>query len=262
MKWIFLLVPAAFLLGLFLYMRFRKHHNIYPGLHTLLYENGKFVRMLEPGRYSYFDMSESVRIVSIPAYPMPLANYKVSVISKDQFAFRLSISVIIQVDAAQEFLEKNGAITGYSQPYGFPDLPMAFSVINAALIDLYALRTISDIVTKPAEGLETLHPILESAIAAAKIDRILITEVNFPPEVRKMFTEVERARREAQAALERARGEQASLRALANAARMLDQNPNLAELRKLHAMETAKGAKTFVFGTPAVDHAVSQPAKK
>ncbi len=36
-----------------------------------------------------------------------------------------------------------------------------------------------------------------------------------------MFTEVERSKLDAEASLERARGEQASLRALANAARLL-----------------------------------------
>jgi hypothetical protein len=69
-----------------------------------------------------------------------------------------------------------------------------------------------------------------------------------PPEIRKMFTEVERARRDGLAALERARGETASLRALANAARSLSGNPQLAHLRTLQAVESAKGAKTFVFG--------------
>lgn len=65
-----------------------------------------------------------------------------------------------------------------------------------------------------------------------------------------MFTEAERARREGLAALERARSEQAALRVLANAARNLAGNPELAQLRLWQTMENAKGAKTFVLGDP------------
>ena len=67
-----------------------------------------------------------------------------------------------------------------------------------------------------------------------------------------MFTEVERSRVEAEAALERARGEQAALRALANAARLIKDNPALANLRFLQTLETAPGAKTFVIGSGAL----------
>ena len=69
-------------------------------------------------------------------------------------------------------------------------------------------------------------------------------------EVRRMVTEAERSRREALAALERARGEQAVLRSLANSARMLKGNPALMNLRLLHALQPApgKGRPTVVLG--------------
>ena len=52
--------------------------------------------------------------------------------------------------------------------------------------------------------------------------------------------------------IERARGEQASLRALANAARLMKDNPALANLRFLQTLEQAPGAKTIVLGGNAV----------
>jgi hypothetical protein len=45
--------------------------------------------------------------------------------------------------------------------------------------------------------------------------------------------------------------EQASLRALANAARSLRSNPELAHLRMLQTAETSKGAKTIVLSQAA-----------
>jgi len=53
----------------------------------------------------------------------------------------------------------------------------------------------------------------------------------FPGEMKKAFAQVVKAQKDGQAALEKARGETAALRSLANAARMMDDNPNLLQLR-------------------------------
>jgi len=52
-------------------------------------------------------------------------------------------------------------------------------------------------------------------------------------EIRRIATDAARAKLEAAASLERARGEQAALRALNNAARLLKGNPELMNLRPL-----------------------------
>jgi hypothetical protein len=52
----------------------------------------------------------------------------------------------------------------------------------------------------------------------------------FPAELKRAFGEVLKAKQEGQAALERARGESAALRNLANAARVLEGNPALSQL--------------------------------
>jgi len=67
---------------------------------------------------------------------------------------------------------------------------------------------------------------------------------------RQAFADIWKAQKDGQAALERARGEQASLRALANAARMLKGNPELMNLRLLQALQggPGKNAPTVVLG--------------
>ena len=60
-----------------------------------------------------------------------------------------------------------------------------------------------------------------------------------------------KAKQEGQAALERARGESASLRNLVNAARVLEGNPALMNLRLMHSLSTAQNAgNTLVLGLP------------
>ncbi|HVK59246.1 MAG TPA: hypothetical protein VM735_10725, partial [Candidatus Kapabacteria bacterium] len=76
-----------------------------------------------------------------------------------------------------------------------------------------------------------------------------VKDVMFPGEIKKFFGEVLKAKQEALAALERARGESAALRNLANAARLLENNPALQNLRLLQTVQTTNG-NTFVVRLP------------
>jgi hypothetical protein len=72
-------------------------------------------------------------------------------------------------------------------------------------------------------------------------------------DLKAAFGEVPRARAEGRAALERARGESAALRNLANAARLIDANPALMNLRLLQAIAQdagAPGTTRFVVNLP------------
>ena len=76
-----------------------------------------------------------------------------------------------------------------------------------------------------------------------------IKDIMFPGEMKKAFAQVVKAQKDGQAALEKARGETAALRSLANAARMMDDNPNLLQLRALQAFADS-GGNTLVLGMP------------
>jgi len=60
-------------------------------------------------------------------------------------------------------------------------------------------------------------------------------------EMKRVFAQSLAAQKEGLAALERSRGETAALRSLANAARMIEENPSLLQLRALQTMESSKG---------------------
>src|SRR4029450_8370487 len=79
-----------------------------------------------------------------------------------------------------------------------------------------------------------------------KIQGAEVRDVMLPGELRKAFGEVLKARQEGQAALERARGETAALRNLANAARLIGGQPALATLRFLQTLEASDAGQTFV----------------
>ena len=79
-----------------------------------------------------------------------------------------------------------------------------------------------------------------------------LKDLMYPAELKRAFAESLKARQEGQAALERARGESAALRNLANAARVLEGNPELLNLRLLQSITAAQSAgNTLVLGMPA-----------
>ncbi len=82
------------------------------------------------------------------------------------------------------------------------------------------------------------------------VESLALRDVMVPAELSRAAAEVATARAQGQAALERARGEVAATRALANAARMVADQPALLQLRTLQAVE-AGGATVHLSVGPA-----------
>ncbi len=78
---------------------------------------------------------------------------------------------------------------------------------------------------------------------------VTVRDVMIPAELKRAFASVIAARKDGEAALERARAENAALRALSNAGRMLEDNPGLIQLRILQELGESSG-NTVVFGAP------------
>lgn len=88
-----------------------------------------------------------------------------------------------------------------------------------------------------------------------------IKDVMLPGELRRTFAQVVKAEKEGQAALERARGETAALRSLANAAKMAEGNPNLLQLRALQLMSESSGNTIMLGVSPTAPGPVSGNGK-
>lgn len=75
----------------------------------------------------------------------------------------------------------------------------------------------------------------------------------FPADLKRAFAEVLKSKQEGQAALERARGESAALRNLANAAKLLEGNPALMNLRLIQSLSAAQTAGNTLVVMPGPD---------
>ena len=95
---------------------------------------------------------------------------------------------------------------------------------------------------------------LKMAVAAnvgalgVELGSIAVRDLIVPGELKRSVAEVVAARLSGQAALERARGETAALRSLANAAKAAVDNPALLQLRLIQQMEQSNG-NTYVLGS-------------
>jgi hypothetical protein len=76
-----------------------------------------------------------------------------------------------------------------------------------------------------------------------------LKDIMFPGKLKDVFAQVVSARKEGLAALYKARGETAALRNLANAAKMIESNPSLMQLRILQALGGSSG-NSLVLGLP------------
>jgi regulator of protease activity HflC (stomatin/prohibitin superfamily) len=115
--------------------------------------------------------------------------------------------------------------------------------------------TVEDLLEKRLNLGERLTELVSERAPALGIEifEIDVRDVMLPGDLKAAFGEVPRARAEGRAALERARGESAALRNLANAARLIDANPALMNLRLLQAIAQdagAPGTTRFVVNLP------------
>ncbi|HMP50895.1 MAG TPA: slipin family protein [Candidatus Melainabacteria bacterium] len=218
------LVLLAFLIVIRL-MRFFKRQVIYEYQVGLLYKSGKFDRLLEPGSHWINPFFDTVQTVDTRATTTVIGAQEV--ISSDNIGLKLSISARYRVADAVKYTHEHAS--SYTELY---------SLIQIALRNAAASTGAEALIEKRKDlGAVLLAEVKDAAAALGiEVQSVDIKDIMYPAEIRKIYSEVVRAQKEGQAALERARGEQAALRSLANAARMLENNPALMNLRILQSL--------------------------
>lgn len=237
-----ILIPGALVLVIaaILINQFRHEFILQEGFAGLLYRHGKFVEALGAGRHIRWGRGFALTPVDQRKAFLDVAGQEV--LTADNVGLKASLLVTYQVADPVKVL--------HSTQQWQTDL------YHAAQL---ALRTVAGGV--PVEMLlnqrATLAPQLLALVQpdAAKIGvtvhAVEVKDVMFPAELKRAFAEALKAKQEGQAALERARGETAALRNLANAARLLDGNPALMNLRLLQSLASAQTAgNTLVLGVP------------
>ncbi len=200
---------------------------------VLVYRDGRFCELLEPGRHRRPAWRRST--VRVVVRPRLLTIGGQEVLTSDGLAVKVSLLARLRVTDPQRWHES-------------VDVPDSFvyAAVQVALREAVAARTLEELLGDRAG----IGPELAAAAGPTAtelglaLEEVAVRDVMVPAELRRAATEAATARAHGLAALERARGEVAATRALANAARMLADNPALLSLRTLQAVEV--GGATVV----------------
>ncbi len=217
------------LVGILIRLSLRRH-TIYEYERGLLYNRGRFRRVLEPGTYWFLRASHTLKKVDVRKKFVSIDGQ--DVLSADNVSIKVSL------------------VAGYR--IADPDLAINHTEHYWAALYLLLQLSARDIIgSVPIEELLAQREEIERRLFEASVEeaaklglellRAGIKDVMFPGDLKKVFAQVINARKEGQAALERARGESAALRNLANAAKMLEKNPALMQLRLLQVLGEQSG---------------------
>ncbi|MEM9317065.1 MAG: slipin family protein [Pseudomonadota bacterium] len=206
-----------------------RHEVIVPDGHIGLYfRNGEFVGELQPGRCVIYGANINVQHVDTRPALLEIAGQEV--LTRDQ--------LVIKVSAVADFAVMDAA-KAIRQSVNFRQA--IYHEVQQALRGAVGAKNLEEVLTsRGALDAELLPAVQEAADALGlKVRAVVIKDFMLAGELKTAYADVIKARMESQAALERARGESAALRNLANAARSFESNPGLYQLRYLQTLDHA-----------------------
>ncbi len=191
----------------------------------LKYSNGRFVKIVQEGGYLIFKPFTSIEVVDVRPQFTVIAGQEV--LTSDGIGLKFSIAVKYEIIDPVAAMQK---VQGYSQALHI--------IMQVALRELVSAGNVDELLENRQSFDKLLVEKCEKQCEefGLKLHFASIRDITFPGDLKKTFAQVVNARKEGQAALERARGETAALRNLANAATLLRDNPALLQLRAIQSV--------------------------
>lgn len=235
---IILLTVALATLAIVIFGVLRREFRVQEGQAGLLFRYGKFVRTLEPGRTVLIGLGYTVEIVEMRARSFVVAGQEV--VTAEGVPIR--VSGIVRYSVEDPLEAHLAAADAYTELYQLVQMALREAVFDKTVEQLMGERF--EVSEKIVEGLRAFGSDL-----GLDIDGVAIRDIVLGGELKRAMSDKLKARLEAQASVERARGEAATMRSLANTAKLVEKSPALMQLRMLQAIES--GNATVVIGADA-----------
>lgn len=199
----------------------------------VMYAEGRLSKILEPGRHW---ASTRTQVVPVDMRTQLMQMPGQEIITTDGIAVKISAYVEYAITDPALSINSTNNLAGllYSQAQQALRSAVSEITFESLLVSRTAIGT---------QLIELLTP--RAATLGIGVSAAQIRDIMLPSDIRRAYTQAITAQKEGLAALERGRAEVASLRALANAARMLQEHPGLLQLRAVQAIETSKGNHTL-----------------
>lgn len=221
-------------------IKLRRVFLVSEGYAGLLYHQGKLVQVLGVGRHIRWGRFYTWNILDVRKGSTIVPGQEV--LTADNVGIKASLLVVYQiVDPAKALGETQN---WHGDLYNAAQVALRAVVAGATIETLLGQR-----LDVGAQLLARVQP--DAAKIGINVLTVEVRDVALPTDLKRAFGDVLKAKQEGQAALERARGESAALRNLANAARVLEGNPALMNLRLMQSLAAAqKAGNTLVLGMP------------
>lgn len=204
---------------------------------AVLFEQGKPAQLLGPGTHKYNEKRSQLTQVDMRSRVLRVSGQEI--LTADGVAVKCGAVVVYTVADPLVWVMAAG---GYSNAE-----ELMYLDVQLALRDMISGTAATDLLSSRNAWAHEFEPV--SAENQQKygvlVSNASIRDLSFPGDLKAKFAQVAVAKQEAAASLERARGEQATLRSLANAARLIEGNPELKSLRALVALEKTGGQIVF-----------------
>lgn len=231
---IILLFLGAFLIGKYLYDQFVLTTTIFEYETGIHFHKGKFVGLLETGRHLF--RKNNHQIIKIDTRPRTLQVPMQEILSKDNINLKISLLADIQIaDPHKAIIATND----YESTI--------YSKLQLALRSVISTFNLDQIIEEREQIGKLINEKVDSELDTfgISLNSVNVKDVSLPGQLKQAFSQVVLARHEAMVSLERACGETATLRNLTNAAKIIEKNPTLMNLRVLHSA-AEKSTNSFV----------------
>lgn len=213
--------------------------TIYEFQRGLLYRNGRFKKLLGAGKYRCLRKGTNIQAIDIRKTLLTLPGQEV--LTKDNVNIKITMVGFYEIsDPVKARHESANYITEF------------YNIVQIMLRDLVGTVTIDELLDKKGEfDAQLLAGVTEKAAALGlTISTLAVKDIMLPANLKKAFSGILEAQKEAQRQLEKARGEQAVLRSLANSSSMYESNPKLLQARLIQALST--GNNNIVFNADSI----------
>lgn len=197
---------------------------------------GRFVGLVDAGTSYYLKPTTQITVLDVR--PTSLTIEGQEVLTSDRVALKISLVARYSIGDAAAFILSDSAAAR-----------TMYLDIQLGLREVVADRTVDQILAaRSTIGPEVLAAVAPQVVSLGiELLAVEVRDVMVPGDLKRAFAAVVAARHEGAAALERARGETAALRSLANAGRMVNDNPGLLSLRVVQELAAGSG-NTIMFG--------------
>ncbi|MCB9593223.1 MAG: slipin family protein [Sandaracinaceae bacterium] len=196
---------------------------------ALLYVKGRFERVLEPGRYAFWTRAGApvaVRLIDMRRQQLTIPAQEL--LTRDKVSLRLSVAV------------DHAPADPHTAPHTVADPDAAlYTLVQLALREHVAAVTLDELL----EGRDALTAYLETRTSAealrfgVRVLQVGVKDIILPGDMKALMNRVIEAEKQAVANVILRREEAAATRTLANAAKVMADNPVLLRLKELEAVE-------------------------